>query len=741
MKKLYTTFILFIFFSVNYVYCQTEDSVSIDSNEYYSFYGFIPEKPVFFTTSYALTPNEIHVLDTLTFEERKFIEEAIDPPAIGVIRNLKEPILFSLSSIDIPAQGEISISGGRLSRINEDTLVFTTFIKSEKADEIRVFFSEGNFPDDIKVNLFGKNGYALNQSELKGKLDEYGFYSTTIFGDYVFIQIVIPVNTMNENFYFDITKVIHIDNRYMPIDLSKTDCYQDANCTYANGFANISYLRRATAQLLYPSGSGYYICSGGLLNDTRSKDFQPFLLTANHCFSTQFSASGLVAKFDYWSTSCNSGVDNPTYILVSGANLIKTNSQSDFTMVLLKTKPSGSRAYLGWSPNNVADNEILHSVHHPNGTLQKYSRHQNKISPTYNCTNLSTSNFHYTSTLGGQTHGGSSGGSIVNASGQIVGQLLGTCQGTPFDECSYGTFNNVWGKFSVSYSNNNLQYWLYSGGSSVEMTTSPASTLSFGTINVGSSSNLTVTITNTGTVPDYLNLEAGTAIITGTNSNQFSIIGSTFLYLPPNTSGTFTIKFSPTSAGTKTATLSIPHNADNVSTPKTITLTGYAAQTQPSYTISTSVFPSGSGYCSGSGNYTSGTNLTVTATPYTNKVFLYWMENGTIVSNFSSYYFIVNSNRNLIANFSTVGINENSNWSYSFIIYPNPTNNNVFINCLSNFKDISLTIFNLYGIQLKSYLINEKLSNINISDLSPGLYYLKLSDSQGNYAVKKILKN
>jgi len=561
-----------LFFNTKSAFCQNDEPVSIDAERYISAYGeIIRETPEYHTLQRGFDRNEMHLLDTLSNEERAFIESEVDPPAIGVIRDLKQPVVFNLRNIEIPLDGEITTSGGRLSRINDEILVFSTYIRSEKADEIRMFFSEGKFPHGVKVNLFSKDDFAFNQIELSGELDEYGFYTRSTFADYVIIQVVIPSECFEEDLYFSITKIIHVDNIYIPEEYTRS-CYQDANCSYANSYTHIDNLRRAVAQLTFPVGGGYYICSGGQLNDLRTKDFQPFLLTANHCFNTQTSAAGLQAKFYYWSTSCNSGITNPNYILVNGANLIATNSQTDFTLVLLKEK--GGNFYLGWTTSSVANNAVLHSVHHPGGMLQQYSRHTNKTSPSYSCAGFSTTNYHYTVTLGGQTSGGSSGGVVVDANGRVVGQLYGVCHPDNWDECDYSSYNNMWGRFNASYSNNNLQYWLNNGGASVTMSTNPSTTLGFGTRNVGSSTDLTVTVTNTGTRPNYLNLEAGSISISGSNANQFSIVGATSLYLPPGTSGSFKVRFSPTSAGSKTATLNIPHNADNIASPRTISLSG-----------------------------------------------------------------------------------------------------------------------------------------------------------------------
>ncbi len=563
--------IWFLLMIVQTAISQTVDPITVDPEEFLSRYGYsTPEKPEFHPIRSALTENEMHVVDTLTNGERQIIEDAFDPPAVGVVRKLKNSINFNFNEINIPDQGEITTSGGRLARVNEDTVVFTTLIKSEKADEIRVFFSEGYFPHGVKVNLFSKDDYAFNQTQLRGRLEEYGFYTTTTFSDYVILQVVIPIESVKENLYFSITKILHVDNKYL-IDDGLRDCYEDANCSYANSYANIDGLRRATVKLyIIVDDVTARNCSGGQLNDLRDKDWQPFILTAHHCLYNQAQASSLDTRFYFWSASCNSGTTNPNIHIVNGANLISTNSQTDFTLLLLKKE--GGNSFLGWDVGGVADDEILHSTHHPHGTFMKYSRHQNKLSPPMYCQNTSPSTHLFTRTIGGQSDHGSSGCVIVDQEGRVRGQWDGSCPDV--DLCSYESYINAFGKFSASYNNNNLQYWLYNGGASVSMATIPASSLDFETINVGSSHDLVLKIKNSGTVPNYLNLEVGNYFLTGTDASQFSITNSTASYLTPGIEGYISIRFTPTSAGTKTAYFHIPHNADNIPSPLIITLTG-----------------------------------------------------------------------------------------------------------------------------------------------------------------------
>jgi hypothetical protein len=72
-----------------------------------------------------------------------------------------------------------------------------------------------------------------------------------------------------------------------------------------------------------------------------------------------------------------------------------------------------------------------------------------------------------------------------------------------------------------------------------------------------------------------------------------------------------------------------------------------------SYAITTSSFPNNGGTTSGGGTFPAGTSHTVTATPSSGYSFANWTENGSVVSTSASYTFTLNSNRNLVANFTS----------------------------------------------------------------------------------------
>lgn len=72
-----------------------------------------------------------------------------------------------------------------------------------------------------------------------------------------------------------------------------------------------------------------------------------------------------------------------------------------------------------------------------------------------------------------------------------------------------------------------------------------------------------------------------------------------------------------------------------------------------SYTIDISANPSSGGIVSGGGNFNYGQNCTVSAVANNGYIFANWTENGNVVSNNPNYTFAVNSNRILVANFTT----------------------------------------------------------------------------------------
>ncbi len=97
-----------------------------------------------------------------------------------------------------------------------------------------------------------------------------------------------------------------------------------------------------------------------------------------------------------------------------------------------------------------------------------------------------------------------------------------------------------------------------------------------------------------------------------------------------------------------------------------------------------------------------------------------------IVSSIETQVIPVSINEEIIS-----GVDENN--VASFEVYPNPMNNTLYVN--GDVQDV--TIFNAVGQQV---LFVENANEINVEDLSEGLYFVRISDKRGNSVVKKIVK-
>jgi hypothetical protein len=82
---------------------------------------------------------------------------------------------------------------------------------------------------------------------------------------------------------------------------------------------------------------------------------------------------------------------------------------------------------------------------------------------------------------------------------------------------------------------------------------------------------------------------------------------------------------------------------------------------------------------------------------------------------------------------TTSGLSENN--ISNLQISPNPAAEQIRINNLNN-SDSQISIFSSAGKEIDSHLLNSGINTINISNLSPGFYFVK----EQNGAVSKIVK-
>ncbi len=165
-------------------------------------------------------------------------------------------------------------------------------------------------------------------------------------------------------------------------------------------------------------------------------------------------------------------------------------------------------------------------------------------------------------------------------------------------------------------------------------------------------------------------------------------------------------------------TITVTENADFVANFEEIVIN--------TYEVTVSANPDGYGTVTGEGTYVEGETCTITATPTSGHIFVYWTENGNIVSEDAVYSFTVTENHNFVANFDHDNVNEISD--IQLVMYPNPAIDKVIIE-----SSVLIRKCEVYAINgALVYTLNEcsKTFEINVRHYKPGNYVIRLiSDS------------
>jgi murein DD-endopeptidase MepM/ murein hydrolase activator NlpD len=187
----------------------------------------------------------------------------------------------------------------------------------------------------------------------------------------------------------------------------------------------------------------------------------------------------------------------------------------------------------------------------------------------------------------------------------------------------------------------------------IRLSVSPSS-LDFGQVEINTTQELSVTITNDST-------STGTLTISDlqVSGSGFKLAGgqSTNFSLSPGQSKTVRVQFNPTAKTTYSGSLLIYHNATNLGSPHEVSLKGTGVEF--SYRLSINVSPANSGTILVNGqevnllpferSYAKGTNLTLEAKEKNNYSFKNW--SGSLSSTNKTISLTLNSDINLTANF------------------------------------------------------------------------------------------
>ncbi len=87
----------------------------------------------------------------------------------------------------------------------------------------------------------------------------------------------------------------------------------------------------------------------------------------------------------------------------------------------------------------------------------------------------------------------------------------------------------------------------------------------------------------------------------------------------------------------------------------------------------------------------------------------------------------------------SVGLFEQSENKVKFELYPNPSNSDVTLSFESQNESHKIEIFDISGKLVNSSLVSHNTFTINKNTLQTGVYFVKVTDNQGYYSVKRLL--
>jgi lysyl endopeptidase len=303
-------------------------------------------------------------------------------------------------------------------------------VQVEGAHRLRLHLAKADLPAGTRMWVYGRSDRPAEFGlELRGP--EGDLWTPSVAGERLYFELQLPLREARRDAAVTLDRVLEIFH----LTAANTSCLIDASCVGTSEFPSIDNARHAIAQLQFIKGGQGYLCSGGLLNDSKS-DLIPYLLTANHCFSDQSAASSLDAFWDYFTQTCNGPFPNENTLPRShGATLLATGmrgAESDFTLLRLNSIPGG-RWLLGWNadPGVIAQGVVIFRVSHPAPAgfpfSQGYSKTIVNTSPAGCEGVLPRPTFIYSQAFAGDVFPGSSGAPVMLANGQVVGQLFGGC--------------------------------------------------------------------------------------------------------------------------------------------------------------------------------------------------------------------------------------------------------------------------------------------------------------------------
>lgn len=359
---------------------------------------------------------------------------------------------------------DLKNSGKWITLANGDR-IFQLGIKSAGAISLNLAFDDFFIPEGAKLFIYTHDKkYIIGAFTNQNNDISRKFATDLIPGDALVIEYFEPAEVANQG-RLNLFRVTH-GYRGIKEFTEKSfgdggSCQLNVNCALGANWQN----EKKGVVCLVVGGSEF--CTGSLVNDV-PQDSKPYVLTANHCSSSNDFATW-VFRFNWEAPGCTTpGTSPSTAQSLNTSTLRARDAGTDFCLVEITggliggTVPSTYSPYFnGWSAINIpATSEI--AIHHPSGDIKKISEALTPATTgTYNSADCWKTGVWTT----GCTEPGSSGSPLFDQNKRIIGQLYGgpsSCGAAP------SSMNDYYGKFSTSWlgagtNSTQLKFWLDPG--------------------------------------------------------------------------------------------------------------------------------------------------------------------------------------------------------------------------------------------------------------------------------------
>ncbi len=332
-------------------------------------------------------------------------------------------------------QWEYLPNGDRLWRVR---------IYSPGALSLNFGFSKYHLPDGAKLFFYNENhSEVLGSFTSANNIPGEKFATTLIPGEAITIEYYEPADAVFSGELI-IDRVTHGYRNVFDFAAKAFGgagaCQRNVACSPDSiGWSN----QIRSVCMLVVGGSGF--CTGALINNT-AQDATPYVLTANHC-STSNDFASWIFWFNWQSATCTNPGTSPAHdqVTTGGCTLKARNAGSDFCLVQMNATPpcTFNPYYSGWSRSTTPATSAA-GIHHPSGDIKKISLStQAAVSATYS--GATCWQIFWGTTC---TEPGSSGSPIYDQNHRIIGQLYGgpsACGAAP------GSMNDYYGQLAVSW--------------------------------------------------------------------------------------------------------------------------------------------------------------------------------------------------------------------------------------------------------------------------------------------------